>query len=648
MKTELECIVVTPGGAGSTFVLRCLSNFLRTNDPNSQRDGIKHIHTPQHPILDLYDVKRAVYLFDDPQRAVLSIFRRGYQHVIPKVNANHRSAAEYLDYVRAHTPELDLDEFLRRGVDLFRCERHFRNWTELPAPFPRLFLKYGHLYEQLPRLFAFLGLPAKLLARFPAQQPRESRLEAESAGRRRGLEAMYGDLSRTMASLPAVWEIPAAAAGPPARPARERLNTIRGGTPAVLEESGPIRRARMRIREGILDGVEWIRGPECRRALERDGLQQMHRHFPREGLPLLNAYLNYACSKQALQAIKTVCRAELGLGEEFYLESVVVYRVHFPYGEAGPRGRARRRAVDRLRSAWYRVALAFPSLFPGYPHPTFRKPYEDGHPPHRDYWFGYALDALNLWWAMEDVSDDSGMVLFPETTGRKQEWRRQGSPYLAPGQRLTAPRSTPLRAGEILAFTTNDLHGTWLNESPNTRIVVSVRVSPEKPKFYQPTAGPIFRGLFHPASRLDREDFRTLWNSRHDGYELWAEPQEAPWSAPACRRVAIDLDWPGRRFRLFPKQMLGTDDRVTVKFRDREIVVFRTAKGPVALSARCPHEGYRLEDGYNDGVSVRCPGHAVKFRFQDGTSACNLTVKTYACTESDDGVYLEDAVTPTA
>src|SRR5882724_5090662 len=167
MKTELDCIVVTPGGAGSTFVLQFLSQYLRANESNSRQDGIKHIHSPRHPVLDLYDVKRAVYLFDDPQRTVLSIFRRGFQHVIPKVNANHRSVAEYNDDVRAQTPDLDLDEFLRGRVDLFQCERHFRSWTELPAPFPRLFLKYGHLYEQLPRLFAFLNLPSELLARFP-------------------------------------------------------------------------------------------------------------------------------------------------------------------------------------------------------------------------------------------------------------------------------------------------------------------------------------------------------------------------------------------------------------------------------------------------------------------------------------------------
>src|SRR5260221_1445018 len=70
MKTEVDCIVIIPGGAGSTFVLQFLSQYLRANGSNSRQDGIKHIHSPRDPVLDLYDVKRAVYLFDDPQRTV--------------------------------------------------------------------------------------------------------------------------------------------------------------------------------------------------------------------------------------------------------------------------------------------------------------------------------------------------------------------------------------------------------------------------------------------------------------------------------------------------------------------------------------------------------------------------------------------------
>ena len=223
MKTPLDCLVVTYGGAGSSFLLEFLSDHLRTNDSVSHIDGLKHIHSPQHPILDLYEVKRAVYIFADPVRAILSVFRRGYQHVIPKVNANHRSVTEYLDYIAKNTPDLDLDEFVRTGIDLFNVERHFHNWTSQPAPFPRLCLKYEHLFAQLPRLFSFLGLSDSLLSSFPDRRPRASSLEIESRQARDGLEAMYGALSRRLASLPPCWEIPV----PQMRPAGASTRDLR-------------------------------------------------------------------------------------------------------------------------------------------------------------------------------------------------------------------------------------------------------------------------------------------------------------------------------------------------------------------------------------------------------------------------------------
>ncbi len=156
----------------------------------------------------------------------------------------------------------------------------------------------------------------------------------------------------------------------------------------------------------------------------------------------------------------------------------------------------------------------------------------------------------------------------------------------------------------------------------------------------------MLRGLFHAASALDREDFRTLWDPRDDGYELWAEPRGTPWPAPEGNMVQVESGGADRGIRLFPGKMLETSDRVVVKLRDRDLVVFRTARWPVALPARCPHEGYRLEDGYSDGESIRCPGHGVMFRFRDGASGCGLALRTYACAERDGAVYLEEPVSP--
>src|SRR6516225_10178088 len=58
----------------------------------------------------------------DPRAAVVSLYRRNFQvHVIPKVNAMHRSVAEYGEYVATTPMNLSFDEFLENGRDLLNC-----------------------------------------------------------------------------------------------------------------------------------------------------------------------------------------------------------------------------------------------------------------------------------------------------------------------------------------------------------------------------------------------------------------------------------------------------------------------------------------------------------------------------------------------
>ena len=35
----------------------------------------------------------------------------------------------------------------------------------------------------------------------------------------------------------------------------------------------------------------------------------------------------------------------------------------------------------------------------------------------------------------------------------------------------------------------------------------------------------------------------------------------------------------------------------------------------------CPHEGYRLDEGYHDGGTVVCPGHGLEFDTRTGQCA---------------------------
>lgn len=434
-----------------------------------------------------------------------------------------------------------------------------------------------------------------------------------------------------------------------------RLQKILGGFPEILPENEQSRETRELIQREVLRGIEWIQGAECRRQVEQAGLTQMHLYFPKKKLPLLVTYLNYRTGKRVLQTFKDFCRRMFSLEGNFYIEAILVYRIHFPYGCAEVSSPAKPGLGGLLKAAYYIPVLKLPnrfpriaSWFPGYHWPTFKKPYEDGHAPHRDYWFGYALDAINLWWGIEKVTEENGMMLFPETFGKKLRYRTQGEPYIAEGERMTKPRYTPLKAGEVLALNTNELHATRLNESPFTRVVVSVRVSPEKPKFYSmpDNTAHVSERVYHETVDLDRGNFVRLWNPAKDPrHQMWAEPVEtkSPSSAPPV--VKINESWPlSKRVSLFDSKVLEEKGRVLVQLINRELVVFSTPKGPMALSSKCPHEGYPLADGFLEEGMLVCPGHGMKLSLANGRASCGLQTKCCVCTQSDGVVFLEPQV----
>jgi hypothetical protein len=73
MKRALDAVVVSYGGSGWAFLLEFLRRRLRVNASNSWLDRIKHINSPNHPILELYEVRRALYLYGDPRAALVSL-----------------------------------------------------------------------------------------------------------------------------------------------------------------------------------------------------------------------------------------------------------------------------------------------------------------------------------------------------------------------------------------------------------------------------------------------------------------------------------------------------------------------------------------------------------------------------------------------
>jgi hypothetical protein len=185
--------VTSFGGSGTT----ALCAYLLSRGVDLQKGPaqwpFKHRRFP--PSADqVPDGFRVVYIVSDPRDAIVSIFRRDFQ-------VGHYVA------LREDEPDPDtqrrlvsLDAFLDAGHDDFQLADHFARWRAHDPAYPVLFLRYEHVAEVWADVLAFVGLA-------PPQPPlqvraRRSDWRSLQPERRRQLDAMYGELARTIEQLP--------------------------------------------------------------------------------------------------------------------------------------------------------------------------------------------------------------------------------------------------------------------------------------------------------------------------------------------------------------------------------------------------------------------------------------------------------------
>jgi len=190
-----EVLVISFGGAGSTFLLSFLSNYFRTNEL-SNFDSIKHSTLP--PLSRNPNLK-AVYIYSDPRLATVSLFNRGYAR-------NHSRYLQNPLHPAGRVPAgTTLENYVEEGIDRFDFEGHFNNWHERFQPnYPVLFMQYETLYDHLPVLFDFLELPEEARRAFPQEQKRRSSLESLPETTRDALEKLYGSFAEQLRQRPPI------------------------------------------------------------------------------------------------------------------------------------------------------------------------------------------------------------------------------------------------------------------------------------------------------------------------------------------------------------------------------------------------------------------------------------------------------------
>ena len=408
--------------------------------------------------------------------------------------------------------------------------------------------------------------------------------------------------------------------------------------------------------EAFYSGVEELAGGDTAKLVRRDGLSMLHRHFPTEKVLLLEEFVRSALKETLLDWSYRVGSEDLGLPHPFYVDHLIVIRIHFPFEVAKKAKTAERpdaahadfkdHAISAIRNP--RIILNQASRAVRRPrknstydpdqfHGALAKPARS-HGAHIDTWYGHSFDGINLWWSIDGVHVDNTVILYPDMFGRPVDFD-QKSMYLSRGQQVSEPHQVDLKPGELLLFNPEMLHSTQVNVSETTRVALTTRINPHKPKFND--EAPFNFEHWHNSRDIERKKYRALDvfpAGKHRGKPSYAaRPRLESLKTKTVSVTHRSSDGPACSV-----VDLVAGVKVAVDFPDAKVILWREASGDIkAYSRLCPHVGVDLVDGWHDSGHVHCPGHGLKFAWEDGHSTCaSFKLRAFGVDVRDGGVYL--------
>jgi len=203
------------------------------------------------------------------------------------------------------------------------------------------------------------------------------------------------------------------------------------------------------------------RADECRRL----GLERMHEVLDLDGIEAAVQAIDRRLAIPSPRLMKTLAHGVLGVQGSFYVYANSRVRFMVPQEIVRPnRARFHSRA-NRLQLGDYA--------------------------PHRDFWEGVPINAINLWMALGPVERDNGMLIYPDVWGKEVMHEGISPPK---DQDFGAPLALALEPGDVVVFDGRQLHATAVNLTSATRAVLTGRFCPELP--VAPTAEMLERASY--------------------------------------------------------------------------------------------------------------------------------------------------------
>jgi len=169
-----DVLVCSAGGVATTMLLRHFSNNgILTNDP-MDLDALKHSTTPP----ELKTIKKAVYVFGNPQSAYQSLVRRNFLERQKK-----KTSGDWSSY-----------------RDPLGFEGHFESWMSHRSNYPILFVKYDDIWKNERNINKFLELDVN--TELPKKVNRKStKVDLPIIDGK----PIYEDFSVKVENLPSIW-----------------------------------------------------------------------------------------------------------------------------------------------------------------------------------------------------------------------------------------------------------------------------------------------------------------------------------------------------------------------------------------------------------------------------------------------------------
>jgi nitrite reductase/ring-hydroxylating ferredoxin subunit len=343
-----------------------------------------------------------------------------------------------------------------------------------------------------------------------------------------------------------------------------------------------------KLRTMVLDSIEAIAGPEARSQTVAQGLRRLHEIVPLEALMALNPVMAQGARRLAAEMVESIAQSLLGLGSDVHFEDGPNVRIFCPH-DFITEHRAAFEAFRRKRGGG-RLTL---------------------HGPHQDDRHFRPVGAINVWCAIDRVEVGNGMSVYPDFYGHFLPFNPDDG-NIRPDQYLGRPITMALDPGDAWIFETQHVHGSTINQTNDTRLVISFRLTREMPRFrtkkwynyVRPsdctTEGPPLCAI----------DYRELPDRGPITLDTSAR-LPPPVAATARPDGAIEI----------PSGMVPEGE---IRPVNANLCVARVMGNPIAFFRGCPHEGADLAGGAVSGGQIVCPGHGLRMNTVDGHSGCRV------------------------